>query len=138
MAEPVRPLPKPDPISLPFWESVRAHAMKLQRCSSCARFVFYPRGACPHCGAVALAWTAVSGRGTVHAFAIPARHPNPAFGSGPYVVALIDLEEGVRMLSNLVGVEPVPSAVHVGMPVEVVYEDVNAEISLAKFRPSSG
>jgi uncharacterized OB-fold protein len=136
MAEPAPPLPVADPVTRPFWESVRAHAMRLQRCRGCGRFVFYPRAVCPFCLSGELAWTPVSGRGTVHAFTIPHRHPHPAFAArAPYVVALIELEEGARMLSTLVGVEPTPAAVRVGLPVEVVYDDVTAEITLPRFRP---
>lgn len=136
MAEPVPPLPVPDPVTRPFWESVRAHAMRLQRCGGCARFIFYPRVVCPGCLGSDLVWTPVSGRGVVHAFTIPHRHPHPGFGArAPYVVALIELEEGARMLSTLVGVEPTPAAVRVGLPVEVVYDDVTAETTLPRFRP---
>ena len=136
MAEHAKPLPIPDPVTRPFWESLKAHAIRLQRCGSCARFVFYPRAVCPSCLSAELVWTSVSGRGVVHAFTIAHRHPNPAFGAHvPYVVALIELEEGVRMLSNLVGVDATPAAVRIGLPVEIVYDDVTGEITLPRFRP---
>ncbi len=136
MAEYAKPLPIPDPVTRPFWDSLKAHAIQLQRCAACQRFVYYPRPLCPGCMSDELAWTPVSGRGVVHAFTIPHRHPNKAFGSeAPYVVALVELEEGVRMMTNLVEVEPTPEAVQVGMTVEIVYEDVTEEITLAKFRP---
>lgn len=131
-----RPLPTPDPVTKPFWDSLKAHAIQLQRCGDCGRFVSYPRPLCPTCLSDALTWTPISGRGVVHAFAIPHRHPNPAFAAvAPYVVALIELEEGARLLSNLVEVEPTPESVRVGMPVEIVYDDVTEEITLPKFRP---
>ena len=136
MAEYSKPLPTPDPVTRPFWESLKAHAIQLQRCRGCGRFVYYPRPVCPSCLSDDLVWTPVSGRGVVHAFTIPHRHPNPAFGSDvPYVVALVELEEGARMLSNLVGVDPTPDAVRVGLPVEIVYEDVTDDITLPRFRP---
>jgi uncharacterized protein len=136
MADAQRPLPTPDPVTRPYWESLRAHGIRLQRCQACGRFVFYPRAVCPFCLADRLEWTPVSGRGVVHAFTIPHRHANPAFGTrAPYVVALVELEEGVRLLSNLVEVAPTPEAVRVGMPVEIVYEDVTPEITLPRFRP---
>ena len=135
MADYAKPLPIPDPVTRPFWDSVKAHAIQLQRCGACQRFVFYPRAVCPGCLG-ALTWTPVSGRGVVHGFTIPHRHVNPAFGKGvPYVVALIELEEGVRMLSNLIEVDPTPETVRVGMPVEIVYDDVTPEVTLPKFRP---
>jgi uncharacterized OB-fold protein len=78
-------------------------------------------------------WTGVSGRGVIHAFTIPHRHPNPAF-QVPYVVVLVELQEGVRMLSNLVDVQPVAEQVPIGAPVEIVYDDVNDAITLPRFR----
>lgn len=137
MADYAKPLPTPDPVTKPFWDSLKAHAIQLQRCSGCGRFVYYPRALCPGCLSDDLVWTPVSGRGVLHAFTIPHRHPNRAFSAdGPYVVALVDLEEGVRVMSNLIGVDPTPEAVTVGMPVEIVYDDVTEEITLPKFRPS--
>lgn len=139
MSAPSKPLPVADPVTAPFWESVRAHAMRVQQCDACERFVFYPRVVCPHCGSRALTWRPVAGTGVVHAFAIVHRHPNPAFAAEiPYVVALVELDEGVRMLTNLVDVVPDPAAVRVGLPVEVVYDDVTNEVTLPKFRPRSG
>lgn len=131
-----RPLPIPDPVTRPFWDSLKAHAVRLQRCGGCARFIYYPRIVCPSCLGDDLQWTPVSGRGVVHAFTIPHRHPNPAFASAaPYVVALVELEEGARMLSNLVDVDPTPEAVKIGMAVNLVYVDVDDAITLPKFRP---
>ena len=139
MAEPAKaakPLPLPDPVTRPFWDSLKAHAIQLQRCQACHRLIYYPRPVCPGCGGADLVWTSVSGRGVVHAFTIPHRHPHPAFGAHvPYVVALVELEEGARMLTNLVDVEPTPQAVRVGLPVEIVYDDVSPEITLPRFRP---
>ena len=134
-----KPLPVADPATAPFWESVKAHAMQLQRCNGCGRFIFYPRGVCPHCFSDDLAWQPVAGTGAVHAFTIVHRHPSPAFNDeAPYVVALIELGEGVRMLSNLVDIEPDPARVKVGLPVEVVYDDATDEVTLPKFRPRGG
>lgn len=136
MTDAQRPLPVPDPVTRPFWDSLKAHAVQLQRCGGCARFIYYPRSVCPSCMSDDLVWTPVSGRGVVHAFTIPHRHPNPAFASqAPYVVALIELAEGARMLSNLVEVDPTPEAVKVGMAVEIVYEEVTDAITLPRFRP---
>jgi uncharacterized protein len=136
MSEYPKPLPQPDPITKPYWDSLKAHAMRLQRCGSCGRFVFFPRALCPFCFSDALAWTPVSGRGVVHAFTVPHRHPSPAFQPDlPYVVALVELEEGPRLMTNLIDVPPDPARITVGMPVEVVYDDVTPEVTLPKFRP---
>jgi uncharacterized protein len=136
MAEYAKPLPMPDPVTRPFWDSLKAHGLRLQRCGGCGCFVYYPRPLCPSCLSDDLVWTAVSGRGVVHAFTIPHRHPSPEFrAETPYVVALIELEEGAWMLSNLVEIPPTPEAVRVGLPVEIVYDDVSDEITLPRFRP---
>ena len=133
-----KPLPQPDPITRPFWDSVKAHAMQLQRCSACGTWVFYPRALCPSCLGATLEWRPVSGRGVVHAFTIPHRHPSPTFQPDlPYVVALVELEEGARMMTNLVDVPPDPAHVRVGLPVEVVYDDVTSEFTLPRFRPTA-
>ena len=131
-----KPLPEPDPLTRPYWESVKAHAMQLQRCGDCGAFVFFPRALCPRCFSADLQWTPVSGRGVVHAFTIPHRHPLPAFQPDlPYVVAIVELEEGARLMTSLVGVTPDPAHVAIGMPVEIVYDDVTPEITLPRFRP---
>jgi uncharacterized protein len=136
MPEYTKPLPVPDPVTKPFWDSLKAKAIQLQRCGGCSQVIFYPRPLCPSCGADDLTWTPVSGRGVVHAFTIPHRHPSPAFReSTPFVVALIELEEGAKMLTNLVDVDPTPEAVKIGMAVEIVYDDVTEEITLPTFRP---
>jgi uncharacterized protein len=127
------PLPTPDPVTQPFWDSLKAHAIKLQHCAACDKFVYYPRAVCPSCLSTELVWMEVSGRGIIHAFTIPHRHPNPEFRV-PYVVVLVELQEGVRMLSNLVDVEPIPEQVPIGAPVEIVYDDVNDAITLPRFR----
>jgi len=136
MADYDRPLPKPDPVTKPFWDSVKEHAIKIQRGKTSGRYVFYPRAMMPGDLEEELEWVSVSGRGTLFAFSIPHRHANRAFGSrAPYVVALVELEEGARMLANLVDVEPTPEAVKIGMPLEIVYDDVTEEITLPRFKP---
>jgi uncharacterized protein len=131
-----RPLPQPDPVTQPFWDSLKAHRLQLQRSATTGRWVYYPRVVMPGAMDDALEWAPVTGRGTVYAFAIPHVHPHPGFRArAPYVVALVELEEGVRILSNLIDVEPTPEAVKIGMPVELVYEDVTEEITLPRFRP---
>jgi len=78
----------------------------------------------------------MSGRGTVYTYAIVRRAPTPGFrGDVPYITAIVELEEGPRMMTNVVGVAAEPEAITVGMPVEVTFEDITDEISLPKFRP---
>jgi uncharacterized OB-fold protein len=115
-----RPYPEPDSDSAPFWEALAAGRFEVQRCRACGRHVFYPRLVCPHCGGGPLEWVAASGRATVHSFTVVHRAPAAFAADAPYVVALVDLEEGPRMMTRLLGVEPQDAAV--GMPVEVAIE----------------
>jgi uncharacterized OB-fold protein len=113
-----RAFPVPDAVTQPFWEGVAEGVLRVQRCVACGRNVFYPRAVCPFCTASDLEWVEASGAGVVHSFTVVHRAPPDYRDEVPYVVALVDLDEGVRMMSRLVDVEP--GAVAVGMPVEVV------------------
>jgi hypothetical protein len=130
------PLPETDPVTLPYWESLRAHAMRLPWCPVCARAVFYPRPFCPRCGSWALEWRPASGRATLYSFTVVHRPPTREWpGPVPYVVALVDLEEGVRLMTTLVDVAPDPAGLRIGLPLEVTYDDVTPEITLPRYRP---
>ena len=96
--------------------------------------IFYPRIACPHCASDSLEWVEASGKGTVYSFTVvEANAPSAFVGDIPFVVAVIRLQEGVQMLSNVVGCDP--HAVVCDMPVEVTYEKLNDEFTLPKFKP---
>ena len=121
-----------------FWEATREKRLLVQWCTSCDRGVFYPRVFCPHCvaGTGALEWRTASGRATVYA-AVVEHRPEAAganFSDGkPYCVALVDLEEGVRMLTNVVGCSP--DDVRSGMPVTVTWEPLSDGRQLPLFEP---
>lgn len=128
-----KPLPKPTPVTQPFWDGTKAHRLVLPKTPE-GRFFFYPRPIAPGTAATAVSWGEVSGRGTVYSFTIDRRGTAPAFAAEtPYVIAIIQLDEGPLMTSNVVGCAP--DEVRIGMAVEAVYEEVNAEITLVKFRP---
>jgi hypothetical protein len=133
MSEYTKPLPKPSPTSRPFWEAARKHELKLQQCDSCRRFIYYPRERCPHCFAERLTWKPVSGRGKVHSYTVVRRASSRAFADGPYVLAIVELDEGPRMTTNIVAP---PEKVRVDMPVEVFFDDVTQEHTLVKFKPA--
>jgi uncharacterized OB-fold protein len=137
MPNSVKPLPRPDDVTGAFWSSLSNDGvLRLQWCKPCARPIHYPRPVCPHCMGNELEMREHSGRGTVHAFTIVYVHPDKAFsGDLPLVVALIDLDEGGRILSNLVSVDPSASAVKIGMPVTLRCERVSDDIVLPKFTP---
>ena len=115
-----RPYPEPDGETQPFWDGIAGGRLRLQRCRACARHVFYPRSVCPHCMAAELEWVDASGRGTVHALTVVHRAAPGFAEEAPYVVALVELEEGPRMMTRLLGVAP--GEAKIGMPVEVAIE----------------
>ena len=99
--------PAPTPLSEPFWEATRADTLKAQRCDSCQMFVWYPRDFCPECLGADLTWVQLQGTGTIYSFNVMRKPGNPMMGDEvPYVVALVDLDEGIRMTTNIVGVDP--------------------------------
>lgn len=131
---PSRPLPRPTDLSRPFWEGARSRELRIQRCTSCARHVFYPRLSCPFCGGRELEWVVASGKGTVYTYTVARRPTHAAFADrGPYVIAIVELDEGPRMTTNIVGCSP--EDVTIGMRVRAAYEDVDEEITLVNFEP---
>ena len=128
------PQPLADAISLPFWQAAAEHRLVAQRCTGCGHMRLPPAPICPECRSAASDWKALSGRGEVYTYTVVHR-PIAAGQQLPYVIAVIALAEagGVRMISNLVGVRP--DEVAVGMPVELVWEDMSAELTIPRFRP---
>jgi uncharacterized protein len=132
---PAKPLPQVSPEMAPFFEAARRHELVVQRCASCGAVRFPARTICSRCLGRDAAWTPVSGRGKVFSYAIMHQAMHPGFAADvPYAVVVVELDEGARLLSNLVGC-PV-SDVRIGLPVEVVFDDVTPEVTLPKFRPS--
>ena len=131
-----RPLPSPNPLTAPYWQAAHQGELKLPRCEACAKFHFYPRSACPHCGSVNLAWQAVSGKGEVYSFTIVHRAPSKGFEVlVPYVVAVVALAEGPHLMTRLTQVQP--DAVCIGMAVAVEFEKQDDETTLPVFRPAA-
>jgi uncharacterized OB-fold protein len=131
---PSKPLPQISTAMAPFFEAARRQQLVVQRCCGCGTLRFPARDRCSACLAREAEWVPVSGRGTVFSFAVMHQVYHPGFaGEVPYAVVVIELEEGARLVSNLVDC-PVRD-VRVGMPVEVVFDDVTPEVTLPKFRP---
>jgi len=132
-----KPLPSISDFNRPFWEAAHRHEFRLQRCRSCEKF-WAPNGpVCPHCFSEDYEWKQLSGRGKIASWVVFHKLYHPGFAKDlPYNVAFVELAEGPRVISNVVGVKN--EDLHIGMPVEVVFEDVNDEISLPKFQPVSG
>lgn len=130
-----RPVPQPDLLTTPYWEQLRQGRFALPHCQSCGRYHFYPRDECPHCGSDRIAWSAATGLGTVYSFSVVHRAPGPAFKDDvPYVVAIVETDEGPHLLSRVVGVEP--DAVRIGMRVRVRLVAIAEDAVLPLFEPA--
>jgi len=131
--KPAKPLPQVSPEMAPFFEAAHRHQLVVQRCAGCGALRFPARSICSACLSREATWIGVSGRGTVFSFAIMHQAVHPGFAAEtPYAVVVVELDEGPRLLSNLVDC---PTAdVHIGMPVEVVFDDMTPEVTLPKFR----
>ncbi len=116
------PAPVVNPDSREYWEGANSGRLMIRKCRSCQRTHFMPRYLCPTCWSPDLDWIQASGRGTVHSFTVIRRAPLPEFADRvPYVVALIDLEEGPRMMANILGEDALQT--RIGDRVEVRFED---------------
>ncbi len=134
---PPRPRPVVQPWARRYWEAAREHRLELQYCEGCQRWIFYPRLACPHCSRDAPGWRQASGRGRIYSFTVVQANPPSAFAARlPYVVAVIILDEGVRLLSNVVQCDP--ATLRCEQPVEVAFEVLDEEFTLPVFRPLAG
>lgn len=132
--KPAKPRPRPAPESVPYWEAAKSHRLEIPHCNACGHYWFPPSRSCPNCLAADFTWTQVSGNGKVYSFVTFHRVYHPAWeGEVPYVVALIELDEGPRLLSNIVGIEP--DKVQCDMPVKVAFDDIAPGVSLPKFTP---
>jgi uncharacterized protein len=132
----VKPLPQADGTTRPYWDSLNANDLKIQRCNDTGKYFFYPRGMSPFTLSDNVSWETVKGTGVIHAFTIVHQNRAPGFVDElPYVVAMVELDEGPRMMTNIIGVEPDPEHVKIGMPVELVYDRVTDEVTLPKFKP---
>ncbi len=135
MKEYKKPLPQPSPWSKPFWDGCKRREFLIQKCKDCERSIFYPKLFCPNCLSDNLEWVRATGRGKVYSYTVIHSYQPTEFEEDvPYVVAVIDLEEGVRMMSNII--ECSPEMVKCDMEVEVVFDDVTEEITLPKFKPT--
>jgi uncharacterized OB-fold protein len=116
-----------------FWRATAQGRLLLLRCDTCATVIWYPRSFCPDCGGRATSWEEAAGTGTVYSFTITRRGQGPWRDAGPYVMAYVELDEGPRMLTNIVDC-PV-EAVLIGQRVTVVFHDAGEGAALPRFRP---
>lgn len=131
-----RPLPETDPVSERYWAAAAEGRLLIQRCAACGHRQHYPRAVCTACGATP-EWEEASGRGTVYTYTIVRQYGMPPFDAlVPYVVAMIDLVEGPRLMSNVV--DCAPEEVHIGMEVEAVMRIAEPGVGVPFFRPTAG
>jgi len=136
MADAARPLPQPTPETQHFWDGAKAGELRLQRCDDCRHTYFPPRPFCPSCGSRGVSVIKASGRATLHSYVIHHR-PVPGF-TPPYAIAVVELQEGPRMMTNIVDCPQTPEALKLDMPLQVTFVAQNDKISLPFFRPAKG
>jgi uncharacterized OB-fold protein len=130
-------LPTPDDDTRPFWDAARQGRLLIKRCAACGRAHHYPRSFCPYCWSRDVAWEDARGTGTVYTFSVVHRNDLPPFNDRvPYVAAVVELDEGPRLMTNVVDCDP--DAVACGMPVEVTFRELDGELFAPVFRLRSG
>ena len=135
MAEWTKPMPTTSGETRPYWEASRRGQLLIQRCDSCDEYQFYPRGICVSCFTPNIKWVQASGKGTVWTFTITRQNRAPGFAEDvPYVLALVELEEGVKMFTNIIDCPP--QDVHIGMPVEVTFRQASDQMTVPYFKPA--
>ncbi len=134
MAEYTKPMPAVSSLNRPYWEGLKQHRFVLPKCNACGKTWYPPTPFCPACWSWSFAWQPLSGRGRVNSWVVFHQAYFSSFKDDiPYNVAEVELEEGPRLLTNLVEVDNVD--IRIGMPVEIRFDDVTDEITLAKFKP---
>ena len=130
-----RVIPVPTPETQHYWDGAKAGELRLQRCTDCGHIYFPPRPFCPTCGSRAVKVFTASGRGRLFSYVI--NHlPSPGF-TPPFAIAVVELEEGPRLMSNIVGCPQTPEALQIDMPLEVTFERLTDEITLPQFKPAT-
>jgi enoyl-CoA hydratase/carnithine racemase/uncharacterized OB-fold protein len=130
----VKPIPVTQPWTVDFWKATKEHRLVIQKCHDCNSLIFYPRKYCPECWSSQLGWQEAGGRAKVYTFTIMRDMVEPKFMPDlPYVLAMVDLDEGPRMMTRIVDCDP--SIVEIGLEVEVVFEDISPQHALPMFRP---
>jgi len=135
LTEPSRPIPFPDAETAPYWTAAHEHRLTLPQCQDCRHIAFPPKPRCPKCHSPQMVWVPLTGRGTLHSYTV--MHDTFVRGlEPPFVIGDVELEDqaGLCIVANLV--ECAPAGVHIGMPLEVTYEDVTEDITLPQFRPA--
>jgi uncharacterized protein len=130
-----KPLPHIDEESRPWWEAAQRHELYVQKCRDCGDLRFHPRTLCTACMSSRTEWVRCKGTGKIYTFTVTYQNQASGFrDSLPYVMAWVEVDEGLKMLTNIVDCPP--EQVKIGMPVEAVFDDVTPEVTLVNFRPA--
>ena len=130
----VKPIPRPSTTTRPFWDGLNERKVQIQRCEGCDTWVFYPRTRCPSCLSDLLIWREVSGRGVLYTYTLARQPTAPHFADEtPQQLAVVELDEGVRMTSTLVNVEP--SDIVIGMRLQPYFDQVTDAVTLLRYQP---
>lgn len=133
MSTPSKAVPTPTPETAPYWNAARDGLLRIQRCLTCTTAYFYPRPFCPECGSDDVEWFTASGEATLASYVISERAA-PGF-EAPYVIAIVELAEGPRMMTNIVGIEPTPHRLELDMPLVVRFEE-RGDMAIPVFAPA--
>lgn len=125
------PKPVVDSDSKPFWDGLGRNELMIQKCEDCQQHIFYPRFLCPHCFSDQVSWIKASGLGEIYSYTVVHRAFGPFAEQTPYVVAIVELEEGVRMMTRIIGDR---EEIAIGKPVSVTYEQIDEELTLPYFK----
>ena len=131
-----KPLPRGEGYHGEFYDFCRQHELRFQQCADCGSWRHMPRESCNRCGSFDWSWQPSTGKGVIFSWTIIHRALHPGFADElPYASVVVELDEGVRLVSNVVGIAP--DELRIGLPVEVIFEDVTADTTLHKFQPST-
>ena len=127
-----RPLPLPTDLTRPYWEAAKQGELRIQHCKACGHWQFYPRPFCLNCESEDVQWQRTTGLGSIYTFTVNHRAPNPFMKARlPYVVAIVQLDEGPRLMANVLDAKP--GDVAIGKRVQVVFEQASDDITLPQF-----
>ena len=126
------PQPLIDSDSRPYWEGLARGELRIQRCDDCLRHVFYPRTICPHCFSSALTWITATGRGKIYSYTVVHQAYGAFADTVPFIIAIVELEEGVRMMTQIVAT--LREEIAIGKPVSIIYHKISDDVILPYFQ----
>ncbi len=130
-----KPVPQPTPDTQAYFDAAARGELRVPRCRACDTAFFYPRSACPACSSEDLEWMLCSGRATLHTYLLSSRAAPGFEDETPFAIAVVELEEGPRLMSNIVGVPQTPEHLVLDMELEVVF-DKHGDVAVPKFKPA--